>query len=74
MHNILTYDISFILSQFPKARQEKRGIMISLISGFIGLAYESISSFLHNGRHKALCMAVKAMETKVDIQHNRLIH
>ena len=30
--------------------------------------------FLHNGRHKALHKAVKAMESKVDIQHNRHIH
>ena len=63
-----------ILPKFPKVRKEKSGIMTSLISSFIGLAYESVSSFLHNRRHKALHKAVKAMETKVDIQHNKLIH
>ena len=36
--------------------------------------YEGISSFLHNRRHKALQKSVKSMETKVDIQYNRLIH
>ena len=55
-------------------RKEKRGIITSLISSFIHLAYDSISSFLHNRRHKALHKAVKAMETKVNIQHKRLIH
>ena len=42
--------------------------------GFIGLAYEGISSFLHNRRHEALHKAVTAMENKVNIQHNKLIH
>ena len=45
-----------------------------LITGFIGLGYESISSFLHNRRHKALHKVEKAMETKTDIQQNKLIH
>ena len=73
-HNILTNEILLILPKFSEARKEKRGIITSLISGFIGLAYEGISSFLHNRRHKALHKAVKAMETKVNIQHKRLIH
>ena len=72
--NILTNDISLILLKCPKIRKEKRGIITSLLSGFIGLAYEDISSFLHNRKHKALHTAVKAMETKVNIQHNKLIH
>ena len=51
-------------------RKEKRGIVTSLITGFIGLAYEGISSFLHNRRHKA----VKAMESKSNIENSKLIH
>ena len=38
------------------------------------MAYEGISSFLHNRRHKTLHKAVKAIGTKVDIQHKRLLH
>ena len=57
-------EISLIFLKFPKARVEKRYIIGSLISGFIGLAYEGISSFLHNRRHKA----VVTMENKVNIQ------
>ena len=45
-----------------------------LVSGFIGLAYEGISSFLHNRRHKALHKAVKAMDSRTTIQHNKLMH
>ena len=56
------------MPKVPKVRKEKRGIMTSLISSFTGLAYEAISCFLHNRRQKA----VKAMETKVNTQYNRL--
>ena len=73
-HNILKNKIDLILPQFHTIRKEKRGIITSLILSFISLVYESISSFLHNRRHKALHETVEATETKVDIQHNRLIH
>ena len=65
-------EISLIL--LYTERKEKRGIITSLISGFICLAYEGISSFLHNRRHNALHKAVEAMETKANIQHNKLMH
>ena len=44
-----------------------------LVSSFIGLAFEGVSSFLHHRRNKALHMAIRAMENKVNIQHNKLI-
>ena len=66
--------IFLILPNFPKTRQEKRRIIDSLVSGFIGLGYECISSFLHNRRHKALHKAVKEMEMKVYLHHNKCIH
>ena len=40
--------------------------------GYEGL-YEGISSFLHNRRHKALHKAFKAMDSKISIQHNKLM-
>ena len=46
-HEVLN-EISLILPNFPKTRKEKRGIITSLITGFIGLTYEDISSYLHN--------------------------
>ena len=52
----------------------KRGIITSLVTGFIGLAYEGISSFLHYRRQKALQKAVNVMENKADIQHNKVFH
>ena len=38
------------------------------------MAYEDISSFLHHKRQKAFHIAVKAMERKADIQHNKIFH
>ena len=73
-HHILTNEVDLILPQFPTDRKEKRGIFTSLIKGFIGLAYEGISSFLYNRRHKVLHKAVKAMESKTNIQQNKLIY
>ena len=73
VHNILNNEIGLILLKYTE-RKEGRGIITLLISGFIGLAYEGISSFLHNRRHKALHKAVKAMETKANIQQSKFIH
>ena len=45
-HNILEKEINLLLPQTP--RIQKCGIITTLVSSFIGLAYEGISSFLHN--------------------------
>ena len=66
VHYILMNEISLILLNLPKIRKEKRGIITSLITGFIGLAHDCISSDLLNRRLKALHKAVKAMENKVN--------
>ena len=44
-HSILENKINLILPQIP--RKQKHGIITTLVSSFIGLAYEGISSFLH---------------------------
>ena len=43
------------------------------VSSFVGLAYEGISSFLYHKQNKALHKAVKAMDNKATIQHNKLM-
>ena len=45
-HNILTNEINLILPQTQ--RKQKCGISTTPVSSFIGLAYEGISSFLHD--------------------------
>ena len=60
-----------MLPQIP--RKQKHGIITTLVSGFIGLAYKGISSFLHHKQNKALHQAVRAMDSKTTIQHNKLM-
>ena len=72
MHNILEKEINLLLPQIP--RVQKCGIITLFVSSFIGLAYEGISIFLQNKRNKALHKAITAMDSKADIQHNRLMH
>ena len=56
------------------SRIQKHGTINTFVSGFIGLAYKGISSFLQNKRNKALQKAVTAMDNKTDIQCNKLMH
>ena len=70
-HNILKNVIDLILPQIP--RKQKGGIITTIVSSFIGLAYEGISSFLHHKWSKTLHKAVEAMDSKTTIQHNKLI-
>ena len=53
-HNILTKEISLTLPNFPKDKKKQRNIIALVVTSFIGLAYEGISSYLHNKRKKAL--------------------
>ena len=64
----MTNEIALMLPTFNKNERQKRGIITSHITHFIGLAYEGISSFLHHRRQKALQKAVNVMKDKVDIQ------
>ena len=56
-----------------RQRKQKCGIITTLVSSFIGLAYEGISSFLLHKWNKALHKAVRAMDSKTTIQCNKLM-
>ena len=71
MHNILKNEVNLILPQIP--RKQKHGIITTLVSSFIGLAYGGISSFLHHKQNKASDKIVRAMNSKSTIQHNTLM-
>ena len=45
-HNILEKEIKLLLLQVKQ--KQKHRIITTLVSSFIGLAYEGISSFLHH--------------------------
>ena len=73
-HHILKDEVDLILPKFYEGQKSKRGIFGALILGFIGLAFEGISSFLHHKRHNALHKAVKAMSVLMNTQRNKLMH
>ena len=73
-HHILKNEVDLILPKFPEGRKTKRGIFSMIVSGFLGLDFKGILSFLHNRRHKALHNAVCAVSYKTDIQRNKLMH
>ena len=54
-------------------RKQKHGIITTLVSRFIGLDYEGISSFLQHKQNNALHKAVDAMNNKANIQCNKLM-
>ena len=73
-NNILKNEVYLILPKLPEGRKSKRGTFSPIISGFVGLAFEGILSFLHNKRHKVLLKAISAMSIKTDIQRNKLMN
>ena len=71
MHSILENEINLLLLQMP--RIQKHGIITTLVSSLIGLAHEGISSFIHHRCNKALHKAVNVMDSKANIQCNKLM-
>ena len=74
VYNILTKEIPLILLAFKKYKKKKRGIITVLVTGFIWLTYEGISSYLHDERQKALQKAFNAMERKVNLERNKVFN
>ena len=70
--HILKNEVNLISPKFPEGRKIKRGIFSVIISGFVGLAFEGISSFLHNRRHKALHKAVVQCQAKQTYRETNL--
>ena len=69
VYNILVNEIRPLLPQISK---QKCGIIRTLVSGFLGLAYEGISGFLQRKHEDALQKAIIAMNNEVDFQCNKL--
>ena len=77
---ILEKDIGMILPKFGNTENNvqlkcpKRQIISSLISGFIGLAFEGILSYLQHKQQKALQQAMHTMNKRINIEQNRVFH
>ena len=70
IYNILTNEVRSLLLHVSK---QKCRLVSILVSGFIGLAYEGISSFLQRKWEDALQKALIAMNNEVNFQHNKLL-
>ena len=76
-YNILQNEIGLILPSFNNNNRKKRfltTILGTIASKVIGLAFEGMSIFLHHKRHKALQKAVNVINSKTEIDHNRVYH
>ena len=77
-YNILQNEIGLILPSFNNNNNRKKRFFTTILgtiaSKVIGLAFEGISSFLHHKRHKALQKALNIINSKSEIDHNRVYH
>ena len=76
-YNILQNEIGLILPTFTENNRKKRflsAVLGTVASKIVGLAFEGISSFQHHKRHKALKKAIKQMNERQNIEHNRIYH
>ena len=74
-YNLLQNEIGLIL---PNVNSRKKRFLTTILgtvaTKVIGLAFEGISSFLHHKRHKALQKAINALNSRINIDHNRVYH
>ena len=77
-YNILKNEIGLILPSFNNSNNRKKKFLTTILgtiaSKVIGLSFEDISNFLHHKRHKALQKAVNIINSKSEIDHNRVYH
>ena len=79
VYDNLEKDIGLILPRFEDNKNinqehQKRQIISALISGFKGLAFEGISSFLWHKQEKALQQVMHTMNKRVNIERNTVFH
>ena len=74
VYNILGKDIGMILPKFGsmenniELKHPKKQIISTLVSGFIGLAFEGILSYLQHKRQKALQQTMHTMNKRINIE------
>ena len=74
-YNILQNEIGLMLPNFNNRKKRfLTTILGTIATKVIGLAFEGISSFLHHKRHKALQKAINVLNSKTNIDHNKVYH
>ena len=62
------------IQKIEKNNKEKRGIIIIVVTGLIALAYEGISSYLHNKRWKVYKKDLVLRKEKVNLERHKIFH
>ena len=74
-YNLLQNEIGLILPNFHNRKKRFLTTILDTVATKVtGLVFEGISSFLHHRRHKALQKAVNILNSKTNIDHNRVYH
>ena len=74
-YNLLQNEIGLILPNFNSRKKRfLTTILGTIASKVIGIVFEGISSFLHHKRHKVLQKAVNTLNSRTNIDHNRVYH
>ena len=74
-YNMLQNEINLILPTFNEPSRKKRflsAVLGTVASKIIGLAFEGFSSLFHHKRHRALNKAIKQINEKQNIEHNKI--
>ena len=74
-YDLLQNEIGLILSNLNnRKRRFLTTILGTIATKVIGLAFEGMSSFLHHKWHNALQKAVNILNSRTNIDHNRVYH
>ena len=76
-YNILQNEINSILPTLNEPNRKKRflsAVFGTVASKIIRLMFEGISSFLHHKRHRTLNKAIKQINERQNIEHNKIYH
>ena len=76
-YSILQNEINLILPTLNEPNRKKRflsAVLHTVASKIIRLAFEGISSFLLHNRHRSLNKAIKQINERQNIEHNRIYH
>ena len=70
-------EINLILPTLNEPNRKKRffsAVLGTVTSKIISLAFEGISSFLHHKRQRTLNKAIKQINERQNIEHNKIYH
>ena len=74
-YNILQNEIGLILPSVTSRKERFLTTILGTIASKVtSLVFGGISSFLHHKRHKALQKAVNVIDSRSEIDHNRVYH